>query len=130
MGLNPNRAQVGDLAIHVSHNGLYTRFANGWKLELESKVGLLSPIDRLYVILFPYLFNSISIGVHEKVNIVPRVGGLCAPIAAIAQHHKMWLLFPIVDEFFVIGDKVVKVEHTNIESRTLVWKLWRYSKGK
>lgn len=40
------------------------------------------------------------------------------------------IFFPIVDEFFVIGDKVVKVEHTNVESRTLVWKLGRYSKGK
>jgi hypothetical protein len=52
------------------------------------------------------------------------------PIATIAPHHKVWLLFPIVDEFFVIGDKVVKVEHTNVKSRTLVWKLGRYSKGK
>lgn len=93
MGLNPNRAQVGDLAIYVSHNGLYTRFAYGWRLELESKVGLLSPIDRLYVILLPYLFNSISIGLHEKVDIVSRVGGLCVPITTITPHHKVQFFF-------------------------------------
>jgi len=130
MGLNPNREQVGDLAIHVSRNGLYTRFTYGWKLELESKVGVLSPIDRPYTIFLPYLLNSIIIELHEKVNIVPRVGDLCVPIATISPHHKVWLFFPIVDELFVIGDKVVKVEHTNVKSRTLVWKLGRYSKGK
>jgi hypothetical protein len=92
-------------------------------LELESKVGLLSPINKPYTILLPYLFNSISIKLHEKVNKVPRVGGLCLLITTISPHHKMRLFFPIVDELFVIRDKVVRVEHPNVESRTLVWKL-------
>jgi hypothetical protein len=30
----------------------------------------------------------------------------------------------------MIGDKVIRVEHTNVKSITLVWKLGRYSKGK
>jgi hypothetical protein len=69
--LNPNRAQVGDLAIHVSHNGLYTNFTYVLRLELESKVGLLSPTNKPYTISLPYLSNSISIELHEKANIVP-----------------------------------------------------------
>jgi hypothetical protein len=58
-------------------------------LELESKVGVLSPIDRPYTIFLPYLLNSIIIESHEKVNIVPRVGDLCVPIATISPHHKV-----------------------------------------
>jgi hypothetical protein len=34
------------------------------------------------------------------------------PIAIISPHHKVRLFFPIVDELFMIGDKVVRVEHT------------------
>ncbi len=45
------------------------------------------------------------------------------PIATISPHHIVRLFFSKVDELFVIGDKVVRVEHTNVESRTLIWKL-------
>jgi hypothetical protein len=38
--------------------------------------------------------------------------------------------FPGIDVLFIIGDKVVKIEHTIVEYKVLVWRLGRNSDGK
>jgi len=73
-----------------------------------------------------FLFNSLSI---ENIEAVPKVGNLCLHVATMSRHHQVRFFFPQIDVLFVVGDKVVRVKHSSIESKVLVWRLGRKNDG-
>jgi len=48
----------------------------------------------------------------------------------LCHHHQVRFFFPHIDVLFVVGDKVVRVEHSGVESKVLVWRLGRKNDGK
>jgi hypothetical protein len=44
-------------------------------------------------------------------------------MVVVSPHHKVRFFFLGIDVLFVVGDKVVKVEHVGIKSKVLLWRL-------
>jgi hypothetical protein len=65
----------------------------------------------------------LTIEVFEKTNSVRRVGNLWIPITASSPFHRVRFFIPGIDVLFFVGDKIVKIEHSKMESKALVWQL-------
>ncbi len=65
----------------------------------------------------------------EEVESLPKVADLWLPIATIPPSHKIIFFLPRIDVLFVVGDKVVRIEHYGVESKVLVWRLGRNVEG-
>jgi hypothetical protein len=50
-------------------------------------------------------------------------------IATISPSHIIILFLPGIDVLFVVGDKVVKIEHYGVKSKVLVWRFGRNVEG-
>jgi hypothetical protein len=77
-----------------------------------------------------FLFDTLSIELHENVEAVPKIGYLWLLVVVVSPHHQVRFFFKGIDVLFTIGDKVVKVEHIEVESKVLVWRLGRKNDGK
>jgi hypothetical protein len=93
-------------------------------IELHENVEVVPRVGDLWL---PMPF---TIELHENVEIVPRVGDLWLPMVVVSLHHKVMFFFSRIDVLFIIGDKVVKVEHARVESKVLVWSLGKKNGGK
>ncbi len=51
------------------------------------------------------------------------------PVAAISHSHRIRFFFPGVDALFVVGDKMVRIEHSRVESKVVVCRLGRNVDG-
>ncbi len=51
------------------------------------------------------------------------------PIAANSPFHSVRFFIPRIDMLFVVGDKIVEIEHSRVESKALVWQLGRNTNG-
>jgi hypothetical protein len=61
-----------------------------------------------------FLFNPLSIELHENVEAIPKIGYLWLLVAVVSPHHQVRFFFLGIDVLFTIGDKVVKVEHIEL----------------
>jgi len=77
-----------------------------------------------------FLFKPLSIELHENVEAIPKVGYLGLLVVVVSPHYQVRFFFLVIDVLFTIGDKVVKVEHIEVESKFLVWRLGRKNDGK
>jgi hypothetical protein len=77
-----------------------------------------------------FLFNPLSIELHEEVDWVPKVGDLWILVFIVCPHHLIRLFLPRIDNLFIVGNKVVRVEHVGIKSKAFVWRLGRSLDGK
>jgi hypothetical protein len=57
---------------------------------------------------------------------VPKVGDLWILVFIVCPHHLIRLFLPRIDNLFIVGNKVVRVEHLGIKSKALVWRLGRW----
>jgi hypothetical protein len=64
-----------------------------------------------------FLSNPLNIESFEEVESVPRIGDLWLPVAAISPSHQVRFFFLGVDALFVVGDKMVRIEHSKVESK-------------
>jgi hypothetical protein len=51
------------------------------------------------------------------------------PIAAISPFHLVRLFFLGIKLLFVVGDKVVRIEHSRVKSKALMWRVGRNVDG-
>jgi len=77
----------------------------------------------------PSLPSPLAIELHEKSESIPRVGDLWIPITTVLLHHKIRFFPSRIEGLFIVGNKVVRVEHIVEKSRILVWRLGKDSKG-
>ncbi len=87
IGLNTDLAQVGDLAIQVTHTSMYMKTQLWLKTRDGAEVGHLLLDIRTYIISQPSSFDLLSIELHEQVEAIPRVGDLWVPVATMFLHH-------------------------------------------
>lgn len=81
------------------------------------------------IISLQFLSSPLNIESFEEVESVPKVADLWLPIAAISPSHIIILLLLGIDVLFVVGDKVVRIEHYGVELKVLVWRLGRNVEG-
>jgi hypothetical protein len=77
----------------------------------------------------PFLLSPLAIELHERSESIPRIGDLWIPITNVSIHHKIRFFLLGIERLFVVGDKVVRVEHTSEESRISVWRLGKDYEG-
>jgi hypothetical protein len=73
--------------------------------------------------------NPLTIEIHEKNELIPKVGDLWIPITTISLHHRIRFFLSGIEGLFVVGNKVVRVEHKVEKSRNLVCKLGKDYEG-
>jgi hypothetical protein len=76
---------------------------------MELEVGQWLPNNTPNVFSMLSLFSSLVIELHEKNEIIPRVGDLWIPIAPISPHHITRFFFLGIEELFVVRNKVMQV---------------------
>jgi len=65
----------------------------------------------------------LNIEIFEEVDFIPRVGDLWLPIATVSPSNRIRFFFLGIHNLFDGGDKVVKIEHSRVESKALIWRL-------
>jgi hypothetical protein len=97
---------------------------------MEWEAGPLLLDTSINIISLLFSSNLLNIEIFEEVNSIPRVGDLWLSIAVVSSSHQVRFFFPGIDTLFVVGDKVVKIEHSGVESKVLMWRLGRYANGR
>jgi hypothetical protein len=62
----------------------------------------------------------LTIEVFEEVDSIPRVGNMWVPMAASSPSHCVKFFILKIDVLFVVGDKILRIEHFGAESKALV----------
>jgi hypothetical protein len=97
---------------------------------MEQKA-ILQLIGIITYIIFPlFLSNPLTIELFEEVDSIPRVGDMWILMAANSPSCCARFFIPRIDVSFVVGDKIVRIEHSRTESKALVWRLGRNIDGK
>jgi hypothetical protein len=65
------------------------------------------------------LSNPLTIEVFEGVDSIPRVGDLWIPIATSSPFHRVRFFILGIDVLFVIGDKIIRIEHSRVKSKVM-----------
>ncbi len=81
-------------------------------MSLDTNIDIISPL---------FSSNLLNIEIFEEIDLVPRVWDLWLPIVAISPFNQVKFFFPIIHNLFDVGDKVVKIEHSKIETKALLW---------
>jgi hypothetical protein len=68
--------------------------------------------------------------VFEGLDSIPRVGNLWIPIVTSSSFHHVRFFILGIYVVFAIGDKIIRIEHSRVESKILVWRLGRNTNGK
>jgi hypothetical protein len=87
-------------------------------MEQEVRLQLTNIITNITSPLF--LSNLLTIEVFEEVDSIPKVRDLWILVVAITYSLCEVLHFEI-NVLFVVGDKIVRIEHSRVESKALVW---------
>jgi len=90
-------------------------------LLLNTNIDIISPL---------FSFNLLNIEIFEEVDSIPRVGDLWLSIATVSSSHRIRFFFPRIDTLFVVHDKMVKIEHSRVKSKALVWRLGKDVNGR
>jgi hypothetical protein len=90
---------------------------------MEQEVKPLLPDTNTYIISLLFSSNLLNIEIFEEVDLVPRVGNLWLPIVVISPSNQVRFFFPRIHNLFDVGDKVVRIEHSKVETKALVWRL-------
>ncbi len=70
-----------------------------------------------------------NIEFFEENDLVPRGGDVWIQIATISPLHWVKFFIPRLESLFTISDKMVRIEHSRVESRALVWKMGKDTDG-
>jgi hypothetical protein len=65
----------------------------------------------------------------ERQSSIPRVGNVWIPRSEISPNHFIRLYVPGVEDLFVEGDRLVRIEHSGSQSRVISWGIWRNRAG-
>jgi hypothetical protein len=55
----------------------------------------------------PSLPSPLTIEIHDKNELIPRVGDLWIPITIVSLHHRIRFFLSGIEGLFVVGNKVV-----------------------
>lgn len=87
----------------------------GW----ENRVGNSFNID---IFLNSFVCNF-TILIFEDKKSAPNLGDILIRVALRFEQHFIKLYIPKMEEIFIIGDKIIKVEHVGTTFRLMNWKL-------
>jgi hypothetical protein len=87
----------------------------GWDI----RVGSSCNIDNF---LNSFVYNF-TILVFEDKKYAPNLGDILILVALRFEQHIIKLYIPRMEEIFIIGDKIMKVEHVGTTFRLMNWKL-------
>jgi len=71
----------------------------------------------------------LNIESFENIELIPRVGDLWLLVVAVSSFHKIRFFLLRIDALFVVGNKMVRIEHFGVELKALVWRLGQNAKG-
>ncbi len=91
-GLDLDQAQVGDLAIHVSHSNFYSK-VHVWLKTSDGTRSWMTIARHQIFLKIPSLFNPLNIELHKRNEIIPKIGDIWIPILVISPHHKVRFSF-------------------------------------
>ncbi len=69
------------------------------------------------------MLNPLNIELHKRNEAILKIRDIWILVIVISPHHKVRFFFHGIDEFFIVKDKVVRVEHIREESKALVRRL-------
>jgi hypothetical protein len=87
---------------------------------MEQEVGPLLLTINTYTIFLQSLSNPLNIELVEEVESIPKVGDLWLFIATVSPSHRIRFFLVGINALFVVGHKVVKIEHFGVETKVLV----------
>jgi hypothetical protein len=79
-------------------------------MDQEARLQLTNIIT--YIISPLSLFNLLTIEVFEEVDSTLRVGDMWILMATNSFSHRVRFFISIIDVLFVVGDKIVRIEHS------------------
>jgi hypothetical protein len=125
VGIDPDQARAGDIAVEVTHSGYFTR-ARVWLkvVQMETEDGHSSQSSSPVSISLPTL-RKVNPEFAERQSSIPRVGDVWIPRSEISPNHFIRLYVPGVEDLFAEGDRLVRIEHSGHQSRVISWGVWR-----
>ncbi len=67
-----------------------------------------------------YLSNMLTIEMFEEIDLIPRVRDLWILVVTSSPSHHVRFFILRIDVLFVISDKIVRIEHSGMESKALI----------
>jgi hypothetical protein len=128
VGIDPDEAQVGDIAVEVAHSGFYTR-AQVWLKVIDGARGGHRPQTYRTTFTSPPILRKIAPSHAERQRALPRLGDIWIHKSAVSPNHFVRLYIPGVEDLFQEGDRLLRVEHSGSRSRLISWRVWRSKEG-
>jgi len=127
VGIDPDAARIGDIAVEVAHSGFYTR-AKVWLKVSDGARGWVSILEYKHSTTTPRTLRKVTPLFAERQSGVPRLGDIWVPKSAVSPNYFTRFYIPGVEDLFQIGDHLVRVEHGGSRSRVISWRIWRKAK--
>jgi hypothetical protein len=118
VGIDPEQARVGDIAVKVAHSGFYTH-AQVWLKVIDGARGWASPQNYRRNFTTPPILRRVTHLFAEKQSSVLRLGDIWVPKLAVSPNHFVRLYIPGVEDLFQVGDRLLRVEHNGSRSRLI-----------
>jgi len=118
IGIEPDRARVGDIAVEVTHSGYLTR-ARVWLKVVDGTRGWTCTSELQSSFYSLPTSRSVDPEIAERQSSVPRVGDLWIPSSEVSPNHFVRLYVPSVEDLFAEGDRLVRIEHSGSRSRVI-----------
>ncbi len=87
----------------------------GW----ENRVGSSCNIDNF---LNSFVYNFTILAFEDK-KYAPKLGDILILVALRFEQHFIKFYIPRMEEIFIMGDKIIRVQHVGTTFRLMNWKL-------
>ncbi len=77
----------------------------------------------------PPILRRVAPAFSERQCVIPRLGDIWVPKAAMSPNHFVRLYIPGVEDLFQARDRLIRVEHSGFQSRLISWRIWRNKEG-
>jgi hypothetical protein len=124
IGIDPDEARVGNVAVEIAHNGFYTHVQDWLKLR-DAARGWGRPQSYRGNMTTLHTLRRVSPSFPERHRSVPRIGNIWIPKFVVLPNHFTILYILGVEDLFKIGDHLLRVEHCGSRSRVISWRIWR-----
>jgi hypothetical protein len=78
----------------------------------------------------PHTLRRVTLIFAERQRSVPRLGDIWIPKSLVSLNHFPGFYIPGVEDFFKVGDRIIRVEHGGSRSRLISWRVWCDSESK
>jgi hypothetical protein len=103
VGIDPDAARVGDIAVEIVHSGFYTRAIIWLKVTNGARAWAYTQNCRRTSSTLPTL-RRVAPAFSERQSAIPRLGDIWVLKFAISPNHFVRLFIPGIEDLFQEGD--------------------------